>query len=173
MRTRIITITMLAALLLISTGAFAQSSETPLKGDVNEDGKVDVADINAVIQIMKEAGGTAEAPTYYWYVGQTDPSTMSSISPIVTDNSSPGWRKIGNTLPTGTTTLFDESNTIEFGSKVMHYIAVPKNTLNISSMGIDVTAEYSYITTKQINNVTYYIYKANTTLRRYAYTTKI
>ena len=173
MRTRIMTI--LVALLLISTGAFAQSGETPMKGDVNEDGKVDVADINAIIKIMKDGGGTAEAPTYYWYVGQTDPSTMSSIDPIIpnTDKSSPGWREIGTTLPTGTTTLFDESNTINFGSQVIHYIAVPKNTLNISSGGIDQTAFYSYITTKQINNVTYYIYKSKDTLRRYAYTTKI
>ena len=33
-----------AAMLLVSAGAFAQSSETPLKGDVNEDGKVNVYD---------------------------------------------------------------------------------------------------------------------------------
>jgi hypothetical protein len=80
MRTRIMT--MLAALLLISTGAFAQSGETPLKGDVNEDGKVDVADINAIIKIMKDAGGTAEAPTYYWYAGQTAPTSISGTPTI-------------------------------------------------------------------------------------------
>ena len=80
MRTRIMT--MLAALLLISTGAFAQSGETPLKGDVNEDGKVDVADINAIIKIMKDAGGTAEAPTYYWYVGTTKPTSLSDASTV-------------------------------------------------------------------------------------------
>ena len=55
MKTRIMT--MLTALLL-SVSAFAQSGETPLKGDVNEDGKVDVADINAIIKIMKNMAHT-------------------------------------------------------------------------------------------------------------------
>lgn len=56
---------MLAAMLM-SASAFAQSENNePLKGDVNGDGKVDVADINAVISIMKkgEAG--------YFYLGTT------------------------------------------------------------------------------------------------------
>ena len=83
---------LLAAVLLGSASAFAQSGNEPLKGDVNEDGVVDVADINAVIQIMKDGGGTGETPVYYWYVGQTDPSTMTSINPIVSDKYSPGWR---------------------------------------------------------------------------------
>lgn len=53
--------------LLLSVSAFAQSSEI-LKGDVNNDGKVDVADINAIINIMKkgEAG--------YFYLGTTQPT---------------------------------------------------------------------------------------------------
>ena len=95
MRTRIMT--MLAALLLISTGAFAQSSETPLKGDVNEDGKVDVADINAIIKIMRDAGGTAEAPTYYWYAGQTQPSSISG-TPTVDDTNFTNnkWHTLGS-----------------------------------------------------------------------------
>lgn len=46
------TIFMLAAMLLMSMGAFAQSgNNTPAKGDVNNDGTVDVADIVAVIDI--------------------------------------------------------------------------------------------------------------------------
>lgn len=36
---------------------------------------------------------------YYWYVGQTNPTSMGSISPIVTDNISPGWRLIGTSIP--------------------------------------------------------------------------
>ena len=31
--------------------------ETSIRGDVNEDGIVDVADINAIIEIMKNGGG--------------------------------------------------------------------------------------------------------------------
>ena len=57
---------MLAALMLMGTSAMAQS-ET-LKGDVNGDGVVDVADIAAVIQIMKDNGDIETK--YYWYVGQ-------------------------------------------------------------------------------------------------------
>ena len=40
-------------MLLVSVSAFAQS-KTPLKGDVNEDGVVDVADITAIIAIRSE-----------------------------------------------------------------------------------------------------------------------
>ena len=81
MKTRIMT--MLTALLL-SVSAFAQSGETPLKGDVNEDGKVDVADINAIIKIMKDAGGTGGETFYYWYAGQTPPTSISG-TPTVDD----------------------------------------------------------------------------------------
>lgn len=49
-------------------------SQTQLKGDVNEDGKVDVADIAAIIAIMKANGGVDEEPALYWYVGQIMPS---------------------------------------------------------------------------------------------------
>lgn len=61
---------MLAALMLMGTSAMAQS-ET-LKGDVNGDGAVDVADIAAVIQIMKDNGDIETK--FYWYVGQTEPT---------------------------------------------------------------------------------------------------
>ena len=45
---------LLAAVLLGSASAFAQSGNNePLKGDVNGDGKVDVADIVAIIEIIK------------------------------------------------------------------------------------------------------------------------
>ena len=58
---------LLATLLLTSMCAFAQSgNKGSLKGDANEDGVVDVADINAVIQIMKKGGGIAKETAYYW-----------------------------------------------------------------------------------------------------------
>ena len=69
-----------AAMLLMSVGAFAQSNE-PVKGDVNEDGVVDVADIAALIAIIK---ANAEPQTiYYWYVGivpPTDPNNEEQNS---------------------------------------------------------------------------------------------
>ena len=50
----------LFVVMLGTLGAYAQSNTTPIKGDVNEDGVVDVADINAIIAIMKNGGGTSE-----------------------------------------------------------------------------------------------------------------
>ena len=73
----------MAAMLLMSVCSFAQNN-TPLKGDVNEDGKVDVADIAAVINIMKNGGGTADAPVYYYYIGWTLP-TASNVDTIITE----------------------------------------------------------------------------------------
>lgn len=81
-----------AAVLLLSVNVSAQSSkkatpkktesETPLKGDVNGDGKVDVADIVAILKIMKETtGGTSEA-TYYWYVGTTKPTSLDQCETL-------------------------------------------------------------------------------------------
>lgn len=81
-----------ATVLLLSVNVSAQSSkkttpkktesETPLKGDVNGDGKVDVADIVAILKIMKETGGTAGATTYYWYVGTTKPTSLDQCETL-------------------------------------------------------------------------------------------
>lgn len=58
-----------AFFMLFGTSAMAQVEST-LEGDVNGDGVVDIADITAVIAIIKQ---NAEAsPTYYWYVGNGD-----------------------------------------------------------------------------------------------------
>lgn len=75
--------TLLAAVLLGSISAFAQNTN-PVKGDVNEDGTVDVADITAVIKIMRDGGGTAEQPKNYWYVGLTQP-TVENYKTIATE----------------------------------------------------------------------------------------
>ena len=58
-----------AFFMLFGTSAMAQVDST-LEGDVNGDGVVDIADITAVIAIIKQ---NAEAnPTYYWYVGNSE-----------------------------------------------------------------------------------------------------
>lgn len=117
----------LAALMLMGTSAMAQS-ET-LKGDVNADGVVDVADIAAVIKIMQEAGGAVEATKYYWYVGQSNPAEMTSIDPIVTENGVTGWRETGNAL----TDVYEYNSTkypisSEPSQNSMWYYALPVNT---------------------------------------------
>lgn len=45
---------LMATMLLMCICSFAQNGNTPLKGDVNGDGKVDVADIVAILKIMKD-----------------------------------------------------------------------------------------------------------------------
>jgi len=52
-----------------------------LKGDVNEDGKVDVADIAAVINIMKNGGGTTDGKLYF-YVGTEKPTSLSQATVV-------------------------------------------------------------------------------------------
>lgn len=175
MKTRFILL-LLAAVLLGSVSVNAQSkkapkkaeSETPLKGDVNGDGKVDVADIVAILKIMKDGGGTSEGTKYYWYVGQTDPSTMTSISPIVTDNTSPGWRLIGTTLPTYSSSnkLFEyvEGGEIVTGTSLAkQYIAIPaessacpRDGLGNDASTVDIYTKLSNVT---ISGVTYKVYE--------------
>ena len=158
---------LMAAMLLMSVCTYAQS-ETPLKGDVNGDGVVDVADIVAVIEIMKNNGGTTET-TYYWYVGQTDPSTMTEISPIVTDTSSPGWRLTGNSLSASYN--YDTSaNPIVGTSKAEWYFALPKN----SGLGVFDAQNTNYAvgtpnSTMILNNVEYYVWKTGQTRSFNAY----
>lgn len=76
-----------AMMLLVGTTAMAQSdntstTETEIKGDVNNDGVVDVADIAAVIAVMHEQGTVA--PQYYWYAGWTEP-TEANIGQIINE----------------------------------------------------------------------------------------
>lgn len=66
--------------LLMSMSAFAQSNE-PLEGDVNNDGKVDVADIVKVIDIMQNSA-PQPAVTYYWYVGTTKPTSLDQCEVV-------------------------------------------------------------------------------------------
>ena len=73
---------LLAAVLLSSVSAFAQNNSTPLLGDVNEDGVVDVADIVAILKIMKDAGGTAGETKNYFYVGTIKPTSLSQASVV-------------------------------------------------------------------------------------------
>lgn len=64
-----------AAMLLVSAGAFAQSNE-PLKGDVNGDGIVDVADVVSILHVLKNAEGTDGEKMYYWYAGAANDNAV-------------------------------------------------------------------------------------------------
>lgn len=78
---------LLAAVLLGSASAFAQSgNKEPLKGDVNGDGKVDIADIVAIIDIMKNGESESDGKMYFYY-GLTQPTAENykSIASEVTE----------------------------------------------------------------------------------------
>ena len=165
-----------AAMLLVSVSAFAQS-KTPLKGDVNEDGVVDVADITAIIAIMKNGGGTGESTTYYWYVGHENPMNMTSITPLPSNDASEGagWRTIGTTLPTYTKNdpLWNNNmyGTISTASsKSTQYMTLP--SIDIKSRnditGEDITSDgWNNVGTKILNNVTYIVYSSVNTKKSF------
>ena len=73
------------SLLMLSLSSFAQA---PVKGDVNEDGKVDEDDISAIIEIIKNG---QNQPTYYWYAGNDIQQNTSTIT--VATGTNHGWRK--------------------------------------------------------------------------------
>ena len=103
-----------AMMLLMGTTAMAQSdntktTETELKGDVNNDGIVDVADIAAVIAVMHEQGTVA--PQYYWYAGWTEP-TEANIAEIIneeypTNTAMTTFANAGKTATTTSGVTFD------------------------------------------------------------------
>lgn len=96
-------------MLLMSVCSFAQNN-TPLKGDVNEDGQVDVADIAAVINIMKNGGGTTDGKLYF-SVGTTAPTASN-------------YTTANNATTTIPTTKEFTNNS---GSKAYVYILAPSN----------------------------------------------
>lgn len=136
----------LLAALLLNVCAFAQSENTtPLKGDVNNDGTVDVADINAVIEIMKNGGGTGEETKYYWYVGQTPPTALPTNDSQLATGLDAGWRKISNTKPIAGTVIFDGTAQDEINiatTKVTQYFAINSDVTigSYDSFGTDQTS---------------------------------
>ena len=134
---------MLLAAVLLSVSAFAQSDNNePLKGDVNGDGVVDYADIDAVIEIMKNAGGyTADY------------------------NNGGGWTSTGNSVPDNINQLvkgFDRTKEL--------FVAVPITSgTTLTPVASDMsTTDTSVIkvSTKTLNSVNYQIYTYGTGLPR-------
>ena len=166
----------LALLLFFVAAMNVQTLSAQTNGDVNNDGTVNEADITAIIEIMKEANGVGPKK-YYWYVGQENPANMTSISPIVDDNTSPGWRLIGTTIPTYTfnNPLYNASVNpiVSNPSKNDYwYIALPEN----SSLSVYDSDDVNQLTngnwTKEStqfsnNNTKYNIYKIAAPQRKF------
>ena len=144
---------MLLAAVLLSASAFAQSEGTgTLKGDVNEDGVVDVADINAVIQIMKKGGGIAKETAYYWYVGATAPTALPTDDSNLATGTNPGWRKISDSKPSVGTMLFDGTTSINISSsKVTQYFAV-NSDVNMGFFDSLGNSDVTFVSVPSISN---------------------
>lgn len=135
---------LMAAVLLSSVSAFAQSGNNePLKGDVNEDGTVDVADITAVIKIMRDGGGTAEQPKYYWYVGKSVPTSISGS----------GWTSLGTDITNVQYIQADTSNNPDY-TFPKFYVVLP-TSLNFKPYNTDGSKDESSLwtpSTWSVNN---------------------
>jgi len=110
---------LLAAVLLGTVSAFAQSgNNNPLKGDVNGDGVVDVADIAAVIAIIKNNAAPVQATYYQGTATETQIQNQSYINglsynqptkPTSTVDVQQGYNLFIFPSSWGTPTLYEDS----------------------------------------------------------------
>ena len=157
--------------MLMGGSAWAQAD---MKGDVNKDGVVNEQDIAAILAIMAKNNGVAEKTKYYWYVGQTDPASNSTITSTV---GAEGWRLIDNpNTVSQSNPLFDTTTTsddrIVGTSKTYWFIALPadKSYKIYDSDYADQIAAGNFekqSSTVSFNNVNYTIYKGVGTARNF------
>ena len=164
---------LMAAMLLTSVCMFAQSNNNePLKGDVNEDGKVDVADIVAIIEIIQNNGGTSGETTYYYYAGWTLP-TESNVDTIITetyppDSSSSTTNFAGKKTTSKSTMDYTTNNLYNSNEKTNYYVLVPPNHAIYDSLGNNIISNDITFTSQgtiTVGNQTHTIYKSNNTSR--------
>jgi len=159
------------------------SSSNPSVASVTQEGVVTgVAEGTTTITATTVNGKKATCDVtisntvYFWYVGQTNPSTMTEISPIVTDTSSPGWRLIGTQIPTYTFKI-PLYNAIENpivsnpSTNNCWYVALPQNSSlslyfdNVNEVTVGNWIKQSNIT---LNDITYNVYKSVATFRKFS-----
>ena len=162
-----------AMMLLMGTTAMAQSdntktTETEIKGDVNNDGVVDVADIAAVIAVMHEQG-TVGTP-YYWYAGWTEP-TEANIAQIVNETypaskTSTIMNPAGKSATSTNGVIMDYSTAKLYNTSanIQYYVVVPNGQGIYDSLG-----NAMHISTAAFTNVgtftNHTIYKSVSTAR--------
>ena len=160
-----------AFFMLMGGSAWAQSE---VKGDVNKDGVVNEQDIAAILAIMAKNNGVAEKTKYYWYVGQTNPASNSTITSTV---GAEGWRLISNpNTVSQSNPLFDTTasseNAIVGTSKNYWFIALPadKSYKIYDSDYVDQIALGNFkkqSSTVSFNGVNYNVYKGVGTARNW------
>jgi hypothetical protein len=140
-----------AMILLVGSSAMAQS-ET-LKGDVNADGVVDVADIAAVIQIMRSEAVANRQTVHYMYVGVTDPTTLNPLE--VGNEKLDEWSEI---VITPTSLKFYKTD--ENWDEHYWYLAVPAEYgfSVYDNGGNNITSQFT-VSVEKIADVDYTIYK--------------
>lgn len=115
-----------AFFMLMGGSAWAQSD---VKGDVNKDGVVNEQDIAAILAIMAKNNGVAEKTKYYWYVGQENPTEMTTIEPKVGDavSNGVGFRTLDMSKTySASNKLYDGiNNPIEGDKSATWYILLP------------------------------------------------
>jgi hypothetical protein len=163
---------LLLFVMLCSIGTYAQGN-TPIKGDVNGDGVVDVADINAIIEIMRNGGGTAvDESAYFFYVGLEKPTSASNPSANLVGAGQPGWHLIGTSISNISVTnrALDGSNpanniivepTYQTADGVDFYITIPQELNIYDGLGNKLNGIYTDMGTVEIGGHTYKIFKAH------------
>jgi len=143
-----------AFLMLFSVSANAQSGGTPIKGDVNEDGVVDIADINAIIDIMKNGGGTGSETKYYWYVGVIPPTDPNNPDENTGNNK---W-----TLLTSTPSSISVNTDMQIPVAIW-YIAIPHSYGFQAYDSTGASPDIATFTKSQvtINNIQYDLFTGN------------
>lgn len=82
---------------------------------------------------------------YYWYIGIENPSSISNIQ---TDNTKPGWHKIGTTLTGFIHDMNNRANWIKIVTKanptesdmIPYYVIVPNEVSITNALGTDLTS---------------------------------
>ena len=162
MKTKLI-ITLTALLMLVGINAQAQVSSqtttraesTELEGDLNHDGKVNVADVTYLVDLIMKQSTSG----YYWYfgVGNLTTDNIPNSNNIYTyDNQGLGWYALDTSVNSFETPLSKLNN-----DRLPWIIALPvASGFNQLKDGLgpvdDYTWQTSYIT---INGIQYIVFK--------------
>ena len=146
-------------LLLVATTATAQSQSdntqtraiSATKADVNKDGVVNEADIEEIIAIMQQENGTK----YYWYAGQTQPTSLTTNPTPSSEFTNNNWFEIGTTLPT----VINQRVTGGTSGKVW-YAAVPTDAGLVAGADGGADTSMKKISTITVNGVQYDVWDA-------------
>ncbi len=162
---------LLAAVLLSSTSAFAQSENNEsVKGDVNGDGRVDIVDVTTVIDIYLNTNPDApQTTTYYYYAGWTLPTT-SNVDTIIAETypaaSGSSTNHTAGKKTTSKSTMDYTSNTLyNANAKATYYVLVPTGHAIYDSLNNNVLEIFTSKGNITVGNQTHTIYASNLTSR--------